>query len=64
MGTKQSSEFDGEENNIPTPDIIAAYEPGAKKRCLNRKCISWQVVSERKKNYHTLKSMPKQHSPA
>src|SRR5690606_22052179 len=60
--TSNTQNLDGEGNNIPTPDIIAAYEPGDKRKDAS---IGWIYLSssEREdKNYPYILKFAKKHS--
>ncbi len=61
-GTSNTQNLDGEGNNIPTPDIIAAYEPGDTRKDAS---IAWVYLSSSErldKNYPYILKFAKQHS--
>jgi tetratricopeptide (TPR) repeat protein len=62
MGTSNPQNIDGEGNNIPTPDIIAAYEEGdlRKEASIGNVFLAGSFRAD--KNYPYIKKHAKQHS--
>jgi tetratricopeptide (TPR) repeat protein len=62
MGTSNAQNIDGEGNNIPTPDIIAAYEEGdlRKEASIGNVFLAGSFRAD--KNYPYIKKHAKQHS--
>lgn len=61
-GTSNTQSLDGEGNGIPTPDIIAAYEPGDTRKDAS---IAWVYLSSsarEDKNYPYILKFAKKHS--
>ncbi|MEB2781323.1 RagB/SusD family nutrient uptake outer membrane protein [Algoriphagus sp. C2-6-M1] len=62
MGTSNPQNIDGEGNNIPTPDIIAAYEPGDLRKDASIGNVFLAGSFRDDKNYPYIKKHAKQHS--
>ncbi|PZX55867.1 putative outer membrane starch-binding protein [Algoriphagus ratkowskyi] len=62
MGTSNPQNIDGEGNNIPTPDIIAAYEVGDKRKDASIGTVFLSGSFRTDKNYPYIKKHAKQHS--
>ncbi|WP_339707059.1 RagB/SusD family nutrient uptake outer membrane protein [Algoriphagus aquimarinus] len=62
MGTSNAQNLDGEGNNIPTPDIIAAYEPGDVRKDVSIGTVFLAGSFRDDKNYPYIKKHAKQHS--
>jgi tetratricopeptide (TPR) repeat protein len=62
MGTSNPQNIDGEGNNIPTPDIIAAYEAGDLRKAASIGNVFLAGSFRADKNYPYIKKHAKQHS--
>ena len=62
MGTSNAQNIDGEGNNIPTPDIIAAYEAGDLRKDASIGNVFLAGSFRADKNYPYIKKHAKQHS--
>jgi tetratricopeptide (TPR) repeat protein len=62
MGTSNTQSLDGEGNNIPTPDIIAAYEPGDTRKDASIGTVFLSSSARVDKNYPYIKKFAKHHS--
>lgn len=62
MGTSNPQNIDGEGNNIPTPDIIAAYEAGDLRKDASIGNVFLAGSFRDDKNYPYIKKHAKQHS--
>jgi len=62
MGTSNPQNIDGEGNNIPTPDIIAAYESGDVRKDASIGTVFLAGSFRDDKNYPYIKKHAKQHS--
>ena len=62
MGTSNPQNIDGEGNNIPTPDIIAAYEPGDLRKDASIGNVFLAGSFRDDKNYPYIKKHAKFHS--
>ncbi|MEB2784922.1 RagB/SusD family nutrient uptake outer membrane protein [Algoriphagus persicinus] len=62
MGTSNPQNIDGEGNNIPTPDIIAAYEPGDLRKDASIGNVFLAGSFRDDKNYPYIKKHAKTHS--
>jgi hypothetical protein len=62
MGTTNPQNIDGEGNNIPTPDIIAAYEPGDLRKDISIGNVFLAGSFRADKNYPYIKKFAKTHS--
>lgn len=62
MGTSNPQNIDGEGNNIPTPDIIAAYEPGDLRKDASIGNVFLAGSFRDDKNYPYIKKHAKLHS--
>lgn len=62
MGTSNPQNIDGEGNNIPTPDIIAAYEPGDLRKDVSIGTVFLAGSFRADKNYPYIKKFAKTHS--
>jgi hypothetical protein len=61
-GTTNPQPLDAEGNNIPTPDIIAAYEPGDKRKAASIDTVYLAGSQRSDKNYPYIKKFAKRHS--
>lgn len=61
-GTSNPQNIDGEGNNIPTPDIIAAYEPGDLRKDASIGTVFLAGSFRADKNYPYIKKFAKTHS--
>jgi tetratricopeptide (TPR) repeat protein len=61
-GTSNTQNLDGEGNNVPTPDIIAAYEPGDKRKAASIGTIFLSSSARIDKNYPYILKFAKKHS--
>jgi starch-binding outer membrane protein, SusD/RagB family len=61
-GTSNPQPMDGEGNNIPTPDIIAAYEPGDQRKDASIGYITLSGSSRSNKVYPYIKKFAKPHA--
>lgn len=61
-GTSDTQPLDGEGNNIPTPDIIAAFEPGDERLDVSVGYITLSGSSRDNKEYPYIKKYAKTHS--
>lgn len=61
-GTSNTQPLDGEGNNIPTPDIIAAYEPGDLRKDVSIGTVFLAGSFRADKNYPYIKKFAKTHS--
>ncbi|MCE7054312.1 RagB/SusD family nutrient uptake outer membrane protein [Algoriphagus sp. AGSA1] len=62
MGTSNPQDLDGEGNNIPTPDIIAAYEPGDQRKDASIAYVFLSNSARDNKTYPYIKKYAKKHS--
>ncbi|WP_026951026.1 RagB/SusD family nutrient uptake outer membrane protein [Algoriphagus mannitolivorans] len=62
MGTSNPQNIDGEGNNIPTPDIIAAYEPGDKRKDISIGYVTLSGSFRTNKVYPYIKKYQSNHS--
>lgn len=62
MGTGNTQSLDGEGNNIPTPDIIAAYEPGDTRKDVSIGSVFLSSSARIDKNYPYILKFAKHHS--
>ena len=62
MGTTNPQNIDGEGNNIPTPDIIAAYEPGDKRKDISIGNVFLAGSARSNKNYPYIKKYQSNHT--
>ncbi len=62
MGTGNPQNIDGEGNNIPTPDIIAAYEPGDVRKDISIGTVFLSGSFRDDKNYPYIKKFQSDHS--
>lgn len=61
-GTANPQGLSGENNNIPTPDIIAAYEPGDKRKEASIGYVTLSQSLRTNKEYPYIKKYAKKHS--
>lgn len=61
-GTNNTQDMSGENNNIPTPDIIAAYEPGDKRKDVNIAYVTLSASLRTDKVYPYIKKYARKHS--
>mgnify|MGYP002777674905 CR=1 FL=1 len=61
-GTSNPQPLSGENNNIPTPDIIAAYEPGDKRRDISIAYVTISQSLRENKTYPYIKKYARPHA--
>ena len=61
-GTSNTQSLSGEGNNIPTPDIIAAYEPGDKRKDASIAYVTLSQSLSENKVYPYIKKFAKPHA--
>lgn len=61
-GTANTQGLSGENNNIPTPDIIAAYEPGDKRQDISIAYVTLSQSARDNKKYPYIKKFAKPHA--
>ncbi|GAB2544072.1 RagB/SusD family nutrient uptake outer membrane protein [Spirosoma aerophilum] len=61
-GTSNAQSLSGENNNIPTPDIIAAYEPGDKRKDISIGYVTLSQSLRENKVYPYIKKLARPHA--
>ncbi|RIV18733.1 RagB/SusD family nutrient uptake outer membrane protein [Fibrisoma montanum] len=61
-GTSNPQAISGENNNVPTPDIIAAYEPGDKRKDISIGTVTLSQSLRANKTYPYIKKYARPHS--
>ncbi|GAA4406632.1 RagB/SusD family nutrient uptake outer membrane protein [Nibrella viscosa] len=61
-GTSNAQAISGENNNVPTPDIIAAYEPGDKRKDISIGSVTLSQSLRANKTYPYIKKYARTHA--